>query len=74
VITNNIQNGPINVSKNIPGMCPVGILWEHVPRFGYIEGTWQTSEQYAGHIRISFLGIWQEYFGDICGNIVNVIW
>jgi len=55
-------------------MCPVGILWEHGPRSGYIEGTWQMIEQHAGNIKMKLVGIWWEHFGNIFDNILNVIW
>ena len=39
---------PTNVVENIPGICPVGVFWEHATRSGYIEGTWQMMEYMLG--------------------------
>ena len=58
-------------------MFPVGIFWEHATRSGYIEGTWKTMEYMLGTLELHpwvWLGISQEYFGTISGNILNVIW
>ena len=53
------------------------VQWVYFGNMLLVLGTWQTMEYMLGTLKLHlwvWLGISQEYFGSISGNILNVIW